>query len=185
MTPNPLVTHPDALIADAAETMARHEVRHLPVVMEDGTVVGMLSETDLQPVIASPAMIRVRSAMKPAVFAVSPDTSIKDVALALADEKIGALPVVEEGRLVGIVSAIDILYAWPVADDSSVHLDLPIDEARFLLIQLKRYLNLVDDELIHTDRRDLQRELVRDEARLLSIAGELERCLEHRDVPAP
>ena len=55
-----------------------------------------------------------------------------------------------------------------------VTLQLNQDDARFLCGQLERQLAHVDDELVHTDRREMQRELARDAARLRAVLQQLE-----------
>ena len=111
MTPEPVVVRPDDLIEHAAERMARFNIRHLPVVTESGEVVGMLSDRDLRIAVKSIALARVSSAMTPMPMVIPSSAPLSQVAVALADEKIGALPVVDEGRLVGIVTTSDLLTA--------------------------------------------------------------------------
>ena len=55
-----------------------------------------------------------------------------------------------------------------------MQLDLSDEEARLLQLHLERHIKRVDDELVHTDSRTMQRALARDEARLLSILEKLE-----------
>jgi CBS domain-containing protein len=173
MTSEPVFVHPDDPLDEAAERMARFDIRHLPVVSE-GEVIGMLSDRDLRIATRSIAFARVRSAMTPMPTSVTPETPLDEVARALADERIGALPVVDGGKLVGIVSHVDLLYSWPESDNAAeVQLDLTMDDARFLLAQLERHVGEVDDELVHTDQRELQRQLASDVARIRRIARAL------------
>jgi CBS domain-containing protein len=187
MTPEPVVIGPGDLLQDAVERMARFDIRHLPVVTEEGEVIGMLSDRDLRIAMKSIAVARVSSAMTPMPMAVPPTAPLHEVALALADERIGALPVVDEGRLVGIVSHVDLLYSWPECEGPeegvSVELRVALDDARFLLAQLERHAIAVEDELVHTDHRSLQRELADDARRIRRIAKDLERLL--RAMPQP
>ncbi|MBX3265035.1 MAG: hypothetical protein KIS78_17920 [Labilithrix sp.] len=55
-----------------------------------------------------------------------------------------------------------------------ITLQLSLDDARFLCGQLERQLARVDDELVHTDKREMQRELARDVARLRAVLRQLE-----------
>ena len=57
---------------------------------------------------------KVRHIMRRGVITVSPDTSLSEAASLMASKKIGALPVVEKHRLVGIVTSTDILQAFAV-----------------------------------------------------------------------
>jgi acetoin utilization protein AcuB len=189
MSPEPVVVRPNDLLDEAAKRMARFNIRHLPVVTEGGEVVGMLSDRDLRIAVKSIALARVSSAMTPMPMAVPPDAPLHEVALALADERIGALPVVDEGRLVGIVSHVDLLYSWPACEGDeegvSVELKLALDDARFLLAQIERHATAVDDELVHTDHRGLQRDLADDARRIRRIAKDLELRLGAISQPPP
>jgi acetoin utilization protein AcuB len=119
MTPYPITVAPETpLVAAAAIMVARH-VRHLPVVDATSSVVGMLSERDVRSAIGDPVLFaetrssahdRVGDAMtKPAVV-VPFDRPLVEVAKRFADDRIGALPVVDKfGALLGILSYVDAL----------------------------------------------------------------------------
>ena len=94
----------------AYRLMRDHRFRHLPVV-EDGRLVGILSDRDLRPVLLSPglARARVRELMSEDLTIVGPDAPIEEAASLLVVKKIGCLPVVAHGRLVGIVTETDLL----------------------------------------------------------------------------
>lgn len=123
MTEPAVSVRPSDSLLDAAKLMVDHQVRHLPVV-EDDEVVGMLSDRDIRTVAGDPVryvesreaegsqMLSVRDAMAPAVLTIRENRPLRDVANELADEKIGALPIVDaDGKLVGIVSYVDALRA--------------------------------------------------------------------------
>jgi len=116
------VSPTDSLL-EAAKLMVDHQVRHLPVV-DNGTVVGMLSDRDIRTVAGDPVryvqetagegarQLAVRDAMAPAALTVHANRPLRDVANELADEKVGALPIIDmDGKLIGIVSYVDALRA--------------------------------------------------------------------------
>ena len=117
MTPYPLTVRPDAPLLSAAATMLTRHVRHLPVVDSASTIVGMLSERDVRSAIGDPfhhaetrSDPRVRDAMTKPAFVMPFDTPVVELAKRFADDKIGALPIVDKfGALIGIVSYIDAL----------------------------------------------------------------------------
>jgi len=94
----------------AYRLMRDHRFRHLPVV-EDGQLVGILSDRDLRPVLLSPTLTRARvgELMSEDLTTVVPDASVEEAASLLVVKKIGCLPVVADGRLVGIVTETDLL----------------------------------------------------------------------------
>jgi acetoin utilization protein AcuB len=121
MTPFPIIVHPGMLLVDAVAIMRHRHVRHLPVVDEKQTIVGMLSDRDVRTAIGDPVMFvesRTQSTAqfhvydvmaKPAVV-VPFDVSLVELARRFADDRVGALPVVDRfGALIGIVSYVDAL----------------------------------------------------------------------------
>lgn len=106
-----LVTvRPHETARHAYRLMRDHRFRHLPVV-EDGRLVGILSDRDLRPVLLSPtlARARVRELMSEDLTTIGPDAPVEEAASLLVVKRIGCLPVVETGRLVGIVTETDLL----------------------------------------------------------------------------
>jgi CBS domain-containing protein len=106
-------------IADDVMTMKR--VRHLPV-LEEGRLVGMLSQRDLFHAALSTALnfgskaqkeflktVPVKEVMTDEVLTIDPNADVKEAARRMIEHKIGCLPVVENGKLVGIVSETDLL----------------------------------------------------------------------------
>jgi len=110
-----IVRETDALGA-AQRTMARHAVRHLPVI-SDGRLTGILSERDLLAYRAKADpdeewwKAPVSAAMTTPVQTAGPDDSLTEVAARLAASKLGAMPIVERGDLLGLVTATDVLAA--------------------------------------------------------------------------
>ncbi|HEX9788738.1 MAG TPA: CBS domain-containing protein, partial [Candidatus Binatia bacterium] len=91
-------------------------------VIEDRKLVGLLSERDLIGAAANrifglkqksrSALLKselVKNIMKKRVVTVTPDTPIKEAARLMADKKIGCVPVISEGKLVGLVTTTNIL----------------------------------------------------------------------------
>jgi CBS domain-containing protein len=122
MTPWPLTVRPDAPLSDAAALMAQRGFRHLPVVDSTSTIVGMLSERDLREAIGDPleyleirpklvtAEPRVRDVMTAPALAMRFDAPLAELARKFADQRIGAIPIVDGfGALIGIVSYVDAL----------------------------------------------------------------------------
>ncbi len=111
MKRNPLTVGEDEALTTAQSLMAWNGIRHLPV-LRRRRVCGILSERDLLAYRAGQAnwkAARVRDAMTPAPQFAHPEDSLTEVAGRMASARIGALPVVEEGTLVGLVTTTDVL----------------------------------------------------------------------------
>ncbi len=103
----PVITvHPEVPITEALGLMRRGRFRHLPVVDGRGRLVGIVSDRDL----GRPAS-SVREVMTPDVVTVKPSTDIRHAARLMRERKIGSLPVIEDGRPVGILTETDVLRA--------------------------------------------------------------------------
>jgi|RhiMetdeSRZDD1v2_1073273.scaffolds.fasta_scaffold193424_2 acetoin utilization protein AcuB len=98
---------PDTIAGDAVALLRRHGFRHLPV-MEGDRVVGVVTDRDLRNVAPD---TRVSTIMSRPVVVVSPRTAMDKAARLLFDRRIGCLPVIEEGKLVGILTQTDAVAA--------------------------------------------------------------------------
>ncbi len=121
MSQPPIVAEPGMPMADAMRTMRDRRIRRLPVVDRDGRLVGIVSERDLLHAEPSPATslsvweigyllakITVREVMTREVITVAPETPVEDAARIMCERKIGGLPVVEGGRVVGVITETDV-----------------------------------------------------------------------------
>ena len=121
MTPDPLTVTPETRIISAQETMQCHNIRHLPVVSNGTRVVGLLTrETMLRAVPWSAdylsaletqyilSKVSVGKVMTPNVITVTEDVAVEEAARIMVDHKVGCLPVLREGSLVGIITDTDI-----------------------------------------------------------------------------
>ncbi len=100
-------------IKEAIHLMEKYSIRHLPVV-EDDEFIGLVTESDLRQLLI-PAMleeIKVKDVMITEPITVSPDEDIETAATLIYTYKIGGLPVVQDRRLVGILTTTDILRAF-------------------------------------------------------------------------
>lgn len=114
MTRNVVTARPEMPIAEATELLVAYHISGLPVVDADGVVLGVYSATDA---LARQGTL-VREVMTTPPIVVDQDCPIEEVAALLAAKDINRVPVVSEGRLVGIVSRADIVryvatkWAW-------------------------------------------------------------------------
>lgn len=118
MTRNPYTISPWASLLDAYRIMRSYEIRRLPVV-DDGRLVGILTVNDIRSAVPIDlyrlAEQNRRMAEKPVdevmtrhPITIRKDASVAEAAEILLDNKIGGLPVVEGGQLIGIITESDL-----------------------------------------------------------------------------
>ena len=121
----------------AREEMEKHRINQLPVVT-DGRLVGIITDRDLRDAFPSvfdsalssgrrqgrpgtdPARIRVEDVMTSNVLTLTPDALLPDAARLMRRERIGAIPIVDDGRLVGILTRSDVLDAFVELSQSAL-----------------------------------------------------------------
>ncbi len=110
MTPKPVTVAPSDTLETALERMGVGRFRQVPVVDEE-RLIGILTDRDTRQHIGQLAHMRVATVMSANPFSVRPSTPVEKAAHLLITNKIGSLPVVDDGKLVGIVTASDMLRA--------------------------------------------------------------------------
>lgn len=105
MTPAPVVLHPDATLAQMADAFRACGFRSIPVATEDGTYLGLLRQLAL---IDAPEGTTARDVME-TVPTVPPDAEMPAVLPLLTQGKLRVVPVVEDGRLMGIITRSDLI----------------------------------------------------------------------------
>ena len=127
MTPYPITIPPQTSVVDARRMMDERRIRHL-LVTEDHRLLGIVTDRDIRLNLPSPATslsiwelnhllakLTVSDVMTKNVIVVDPDRDAGEAALLMVAEKIGALPVIYGGQLVGIVTETDFLGAFVTA----------------------------------------------------------------------
>jgi CBS domain-containing protein len=144
MTKSPITIDPEAPVGTALAVMRERRVRHLPVVDDEGRLVGLVTDRDLRHAALAPALseylssslrrrvqalgeelddLTVRHVMTWAVVDVHPNAPLAYAALLMSERRIGCLPVTDKGALVGLLTERDVLRAlWqegalPTYDD--------------------------------------------------------------------
>src|SRR5919109_3060873 len=118
---SPVTLKPEDTLDLADDVISIGRIRHIPV-LKDDRLVGLLSERDLLGAAATAIFglkqknksallktVLIKDVMKTKVITVDPETPIKEAAHVMADKKIGCVPVLSEGALVGLVTTTDIL----------------------------------------------------------------------------
>jgi CBS domain-containing protein len=182
MTPKPTTIEPEASALAALDLMVDAGIRHLPVVDARARLVGVLSVDDLRAALPFAVNLRhppspseresardlsVAEVMTHGPLTVTPPTKVSDAAAKLARFRIGCLPVVEDGRLVGILSETDVLRA--IAGEADARGARPQDARKHEL------------ELLVMELRAERTRILRRLGRVQQI--ELESTQEQREIP--
>ncbi|HEV8714785.1 MAG TPA: CBS domain-containing protein [Candidatus Binatia bacterium] len=127
MTQHPVTVSPQDSLATAQEKMTAGHFRRLPVV-HDGTLVGILTDRDVRRHVGVEARTRARAAMTETPLTISPATTVEEAVQLMLKHQISGLPVVENGKVVGIITTSDILRAFlemtGASTPESVRIDL-------------------------------------------------------------
>ena len=119
MTTDLITISSDSNLDEARGLMKEHRIRHLPVLDGQETLVGLLTSTDV--LAATDSMLRsarekipaseimVSEVMVQEIVTVSPNAGLRQAALFLEKHKIGCLPVVADGKLLGIITDTDFV----------------------------------------------------------------------------
>lgn len=120
MTKDPITVSLDASLPATADLMKKHKLKRMPV-MDRSQLVGIITEKDVAKALPSPAttlskyeinyltdQIRVADVMTKAVISVSPDTTVEEATMIMHEEDVGCLPVLENGKLIGIITERNI-----------------------------------------------------------------------------
>jgi acetoin utilization protein AcuB len=122
MTKNVITITSDTYVLDAERIMDQNRIGRLPVV-DDGKLVGIVTKNDVlkaSPTSTTPtnqrhlfylmSKLTVQEIMKTKIFKVSPDTPIEKAIAMAQKNRVGSLPVVEEDKVVGILTTNDVFY---------------------------------------------------------------------------
>ena len=136
MTRNPLTITGEASVTQALEIIEQYKLRHLPVVDDRDVLVGIVSEKDL---LRAKGEKLIREVMTTEVITVTEYTALEEAARIMADHKISSLPVMRNGRLVGIITETDLFKVFLellAAREEGIRLTMLIPEEKGMLASL-------------------------------------------------
>jgi acetoin utilization protein AcuB len=121
MTRNPVTASPDMSVSDASALMKREKVHRLPVLDKDKKLVGIITEKDILYASPSPvstlsihemayllSQLTVKKLMTRDVVTIDKNITVEEAARLMVDQDLSSLPVLENGKLIGIVSKSDL-----------------------------------------------------------------------------
>jgi acetoin utilization protein AcuB len=164
MSRHPITVKPTTPVDAALKRMREEKVRRFPVVNEDGKLVGIVSDKDLLYAAPSPATslsiyelhylysrITIEQVMTHDVITVEEEDPLEEAARVMVDNKIGGLPVMRDGKLVGIITETDIFKTFMEmlgARDQGVRLTLLCPEQRGKLAALTNAVSELGGNII-------------------------------------
>ncbi len=153
MTRHPIMIAPETLATEAQKIMSENNIRHLPVVGDGKKLLGLVTRTrlalkpdlmgslDVWEITRYLSHLTVSKVMLGAdkVLTVDPERTVERAARIMTDNKIGCLPVIEDGVVVGIISEIDLLRSYQdmlglPAEGVRVTMRMPDAEGQFAKI---------------------------------------------------
>ncbi|HSB82120.1 MAG TPA: CBS domain-containing protein [Candidatus Methylomirabilis sp.] len=152
MSKNPYTITADTPVDEALRRMREAHVRRFPVLDKAGKLIGIVAEKDLLYASPSPATtlsiyemhyllskLKVAEVMKRDIITVTEDTPVEDAARIMTDRKIGSLPVLRNGQLVGIITESDLFKLFQEllgARNKGVRLTMLIPEVKGTLAKI-------------------------------------------------
>ena len=125
MTGGLITVRPETPVLHARDLLAKEKIRHLLVTGPGGALAGIVTDRDIRLNLPSRATtlsageinhllikLTVGEIMTRSVITIGPDRPARDGARLMLDHKIGALPVLDDGRLIGIITETDIVRAF-------------------------------------------------------------------------
>jgi len=184
MTPDPVTVTPKTILPEIVNLLRERKIRRVPV-LNKGKLVGIITDNDVDSVMPSPATTLSRwemntlldkltagEFMTSPVFVISPDCPLEEAARVLLAKKFGALPVMQNGELVGIITESDIFRAFvgmlSGGDVPGLRFVLEVEERRGVLATLGSIVNdnggnIVAIATMPAGAKDHRRVLVKEE----------------------
>jgi acetoin utilization protein AcuB len=153
MSENLVTIAPDKRVGQALKLMQQHSIRHLPVVQDD-RLVGWITSRDLREVLLASMLekITVEDVMLKNPITVTPETPVEEAARLVYDHKIGGMPVLSAGKLVGVITLMDLISAFLSMLGLlriSSRLDLLLEDRPEVLEEASRLINEAGGRVIN------------------------------------
>ena len=108
-----IVARYDTKLTEVIQLLRKHEIRHLPIVNDGGDLIGILSNRDMLVATNTPANIDgqrwASHIMTPNPATITASQTASEAAALLVDKNIGCLPIMQENRIVGIITESDFV----------------------------------------------------------------------------
>ena len=142
-----------ASIQEAMALMKRESIRHLPVVDQQMKLVGWITDADLRGVLIASMLeeLTLEDVMIRKPFMVHPEMPLEEAARILLEKRVGGLPIVKDGTLVGVITTVDVLSAFITfmgLFSDSTRLDIKVSGSPNPLPEITRIVRMHGAEII-------------------------------------
>jgi acetoin utilization protein AcuB len=143
----------EASIQEAMALMKRESIRHLPVVDQRMKLLGWITDADLRGVLIASMLeeLTLEDVMIRKPFTVHPEMLLEEAARILLEKRVGGLPIVKDGTLVGVITTVDVLSAFITflgLFSESTRLDIKVSGSPNPLPEITRIVRLHGAEII-------------------------------------
>ncbi|MEK5232896.1 acetoin utilization AcuB family protein [Lysinibacillus sp. FSL K6-0232] len=176
MNDAPYTLAPSNTVLEALKLMREKKVRHLPVVDEEQHVLGVITERDIKEVLPSSLQdepnspvfhAKVEDIMVKDPLIAHPLDFVEEVALTFYESKVGCLPIVSGGKLVGIVTTTDLLYTYielTGATEPGSKIDIRVSDTPGILFEITKIFHQhhanVQSVLVYPDSENTQNKIL-------------------------
>ncbi|MBU7593875.1 acetoin utilization AcuB family protein [Metabacillus halosaccharovorans] len=176
MEKNVITLRPEDTISLALKSMKENKIRHIPIVNDHHILVGIITERDVKD--ASPSIFQlelkenfltkpIKDVMSTDLITGHPLDFVEEIAAILIDNQIGCLPILQDRKLVGLITETDLLHTFVKltgADQPASHLEIRVPNKPGMLaevssILLNRRVNIAS-ALVYSDTDDRYKILV-------------------------
>lgn len=130
MTKNPITVAPDEHLSNAREKMTAGRFRRVPVV-SGGELVGIVTDRDLRARAGQLDRVKVDAVMNERLITITPASTVEEAATLMLKHQIGGLPVIDKGKLIGVITASDVLKAFldvmGASEEASTRIDFILE----------------------------------------------------------
>lgn len=176
MNDKPYTLAPTNTVQEALKIMREKKVRHLPVVDDEHHVLGVITERDIKEVLPSSLQdepnspifnAKVEDIMVKDPLIGHPLDFVEEVALTFYESKIGCLPIVSGGKLVGIVTTTDLLYTYielTGATEPGSKIEIRVSDTPGVLFEITKIFHQhhanVQSVLVYPDSENTQNKIL-------------------------
>ena len=151
MTPHPVTVTPQETLAAARAKMQAGHFRRVPVVQNE-KLVGILTDRDIRQHLGHEERTKVTAAMTEDPVTVTPATTLESAAQLMLKRQFGGLPVVEDGKLVGIITTSDVVTAFldvmGATEEGVARVDLTLKEPPHDLADAAKVISSTGSEIL-------------------------------------